>query len=99
MSDKFSQQLEDFAKDVGVDVKDLKVIWPDLAQVNPWVSVDDRLPEHGQLCLILIDVGGNIERGKYRGDCNWLGNWFSMRGNDHAYKVTHWMPLPEPPKQ
>ena len=66
--------------------------------MSKWISVNDKLPNGGDLCLILLEVGGNIEKGIYKDDGDWLGNWFSMRGKNQHYKVTHWMPLPEPPK-
>lgn len=66
--------------------------------MSEWVSVDDKLPVDGQLCLIIMEVGSNIERGKYKGDGDWLGNWFNMRGKNQTYKVSHWMPLPNTPK-
>lgn len=62
-----------------------------------WVSVDDRLPEKDE--TILVWVGTMCTRacvGKtpygpawYLIDKNCYLNWWS---------VTHWMPLPEPPK-
>lgn len=66
--------------------------------MESWISVKEGLPEIGDECLILMEVGSNIEKGEYKGDGDWLGNWFSMRGENHNYKVTHWMPLPEIPE-
>ena len=65
-----------------------------------WISVEDRLPEVDQETLIRIPVCSrfNIENGKYLGKGTWLGGWCDRRGPNSAYKVTHWMPLPEPPK-
>lgn len=66
-----------------------------------WIDCKERMPELEQETLIRIPVGHyfNIENGKYKGDGNWVGAWCDRKGKDHAYKVTHWMPLPEPPKQ
>ena len=53
-----------------------------------WISVDDRLPPKNE--MVLIFCGGARE-------LDWIcstGLWY-----DHDYTlVTHWMPLPEPPK-
>lgn len=63
--------------------------------VHGWISVEDRLPE--EPCAVLVVVYGNavcVARYNYPG-CFETG--FGMRfsaGNG----VTHWMPLPEPPK-
>lgn len=64
-----------------------------------WISINDRLPEYKQECLILIDVGGNIERGKYIGNGIFEANWCTVKGKNQLYKVTHWMPLPKLPKE
>jgi hypothetical protein len=72
-----------------------------------WISVKDRLPEtYPQRCLIFNKKGigileyRNIENGKYP-------FWMSLPStNGHSCQIgnpnllpTHWMPLPEPPKE
>lgn len=64
---------------------------------NQWIRVEDKLPNIGDYSLILMEVDQNIERGKYLGDGDWRGNWFSRKGRNCTYKVTHWMPMPELP--
>ena len=66
-------------------------------RANGWVSVDDSLPDFGEEVLILLEVGGNIERGTHRGNGDFNGNWCERRGENYCYKVTNWMPLPEMP--
>jgi hypothetical protein len=65
-----------------------------------WVKCSDRLPDIGDDVLIMIPVCGsfNIEGGKYKGLGQFYGAWCSTHGVDRAYKVSHWMPMPEPPK-
>ena len=65
--------------------------------VQEWISVDDRIPENSGKYLV-------VYRNKYNGStsiaikayikCR-VGEWWS---NDYVYDVTHWMPLPKPPK-
>ena len=65
-----------------------------------WISVNDRLPKspidkRGYLCIYKID--------------GWefylVANYYLLDENPHfqhesaGVKVTHWMPLPEPPKE
>lgn len=65
--------------------------------VQEWVPVTERLPEDSGYYLV-------VHQNKYNGSisiafemyikCK-IGEWWE---NDYAYDVTHWMPLPEPPK-
>jgi hypothetical protein len=55
-----------------------------------WISVEDRLPKDYQLVI----VDGGVAR--LQGDF-----WYSYTGSNGRFitwRVTHWMPLPEPPK-
>ena len=63
---------------------------PTLTQPNEWVSVEERLPKEKQRVIVRCErVGTSV---------GWIlwGNWMADIGPD-AGKVTHWMPLPEPP--
>lgn len=67
--------------------------------MSKWISVKDGYPADGSSVLILIPVTNrsNVESATYDGDGDFTGAWFGGRGKSHCYKVTHWMPLPEPP--
>lgn len=58
-----------------------------------WVSVDERLPEESLNSVLGWDA--------YRERCVFVqyykGEW--ILGNHESVKVTHWMPLPQPPKE
>ena len=60
--------------------------------VGKWIPVTERLPEPCEFVLsyaghgTLYEVDGVDEKG------NWVSSYIS------EYPVTHWMPLPEPPK-
>lgn len=66
------------------------------AQVPKWISVEERLPDDGVDVIVYTDrCGGCVEYAYYRyGRCEWFKNCILLR-----YNVTHWMPLPEPPKE
>lgn len=59
-----------------------------------WISVQERLPEQFQSVLsyrgnkVLFEVDFIDEQGKWYSQCKYS-----------TTKVTHWMPLPEPPKE
>lgn len=59
-----------------------------------WISVEERLPEEAATVLISWGLDGHkaVQIGAYYPDSN---EW-SMRG--YPVNVTHWMPLPIPPK-
>lgn len=62
-----------------------------------WISVNDRLPNAGQKVLITFrDPGGSIvDTARRCSDFGWdVTNW---EVPDRL--ITHWMPLPEPPKE
>jgi hypothetical protein len=53
-----------------------------------WISVDERLPQKHDEVLVFCDGARQLDF-----ICS-SGRWYD---HDHK-KVTHWMPLPEPPK-
>ena len=57
--------------------------------MQEWISVKDRLPEQGEEA-ICIAADGDMMIGKYT-EWGWM---FPCYFED----LTHWMPLPEPPK-
>ena len=57
--------------------------------VQEWISVKDRLPEQGEEA-ICIAADGDMMIGKYT-EWGWM---FPCYFED----LTHWMPIPEPPK-
>ena len=71
-----------------------------MVDVNPfsgWISVKDRLPEHGVPVLVFDTLANTIE----------LMSWdkiMEVFETDDAYFVqlndaSHWMPLPKPPEE
>ena len=64
--------------------------------VQEWISVDDRLPEEKVNCIVHYKHAYCDNDGYWAiGFCFYDGEKFQL---DQAYKVTHWMPMPQPPK-
>ena len=70
-----------------------------LSATMQWVSVTERLPEINQQVLVLGTNPNIVTTGYIHKYGHWI--WSSLNGSthkaDHIYKITHWMPLPEPP--
>ena len=79
------------------DFKDDIDSMPTLTPPNEWVSVAERLPRVGgnYICAVQDKNGGT-----WTIPAEWnleMKTWFGAFG-EIKNKVTHWMPLPEPPK-
>ena len=70
------------------------------AHVMEWISIKERLPEGGEWVLVIASDGDyevaythdsreNLERDDFT----------FLTSHSCAWKVTHWMPLPDPPKE
>lgn len=60
--------------------------------MSEWISVKERLPEEKQRVIVRCErIGTSV---------GWIlwGEWMTDIGPS-AGKITHWMPLPEPPKE
>ncbi len=74
-----------------------------------WIPVTERLPENGQRCLVYTtthQIGcfaknlEKVDKYDFRGEKH--HGWYyldSEWGFCEILNVTHWMPLPEPPKE
>jgi hypothetical protein len=63
----------------------------DVAPRAEWISVEERLPDENGRFLTVDKIGDMMV-------CYWEKHfgWFAIVCNKNA--ITHWMPLPEPPK-
>lgn len=75
------------------------------AQVPKWISVEERMPEDGVNVLVyaigcnepsVIAMSNHIHSMYGYNIEGWRAPWQYFF---HEYKITHWMPLPEPPKE
>lgn len=64
--------------------------------MNDWISVDERLPEKSGEYIIAAPISDKI----LVTVLGFYGVWFERQSGElkDQTKVTHWMPLPEPPK-
>ncbi len=69
-----------------------------------WISVEDRLPENRRMVLVYTPCDGFMAVGFYVEEKSRSYTWTrwniitAMRSvKKITKKVTHWMPLPEPP--
>lgn len=75
--------------------------------ISGWISVEDRLPETDDPVLVWYCN----ENGDFYPTVGSYSKWFDtdkmywstdLDGNEMVYppvKITHWMPIPEPPKE
>lgn len=63
-----------------------------------WISVKDRLPEEKTDVLVFDRINKTCTIGYYKKTFE-DGYWNAYYGkNNLRYNITHWMPLPKPPK-
>ena len=65
--------------------------------IQKWIPVTERLPEHDEVVLVFGKRGGI-----YTAYCNrrhGYTGWHKLNSKHHYCEPTHWMPLPEPPKE
>ena len=63
----------------------------DAEERQHWIPVTERLPEKSGSYLVF--VYGEVTEMNF-----WYGKWHRLR-DDYTKAVTHWMPLPQPPKE
>ena len=63
-----------------------------------WISVKDRLPEDAGIYIIVDHYGNVMSRHFCKRAGKFAGYWHS-NGSAYYGNPTHWMPLPEPPKE
>ena len=99
----FDQAIDEFAHDLTCD-RECAQAGKD-TNVPSWISVEERLPQDN--ADVLVHAIGNNENSvvamtSYTHNLHgyniegWRSPWQYFF---HEYKITHWMPLPEPPKE
>lgn len=70
---------------------------PTLTPPNEWISVEEKLPENGQVVLFYQKDGFIYCAEYFSGNALMSPGWFIDNDSWDAKEVTHWMPLPAPP--
>lgn len=65
----------------------------EIDQFNKWIPVTERLPKRFVYVLVMTDFG-DAAVARLKGNGRWYIGW----DNDQYAGITHWMPLPQPPK-
>lgn len=61
-----------------------------------WISVEDELPKIGKDVLVLREDGEMQVAHQYNEE---IARWWSVDGFPLKNNITHWMPLPQAPKE
>ena len=97
--DKANDAIEELSRVAEVNAK-RAMFWAAQAEKYNWISVTERLPEDRSdvFAYLKYEMGGRIAAANYdKGiwqDCVMGGLYRTEEG-----VVTHWMPIPEPPKE
>ncbi len=108
MTDKFKELMDKldplFDRTIAEDgmyrvkLDELEAIFARIAELEAkgeWVRVEDRLPERRKRVLI-TDGTHVVEAHRDKRGGFWTG--WTMLEDEFLEDVTHWQPLPEPPK-
>ncbi|HDN4591669.1 TPA: dATP/dGTP pyrophosphohydrolase domain-containing protein [Salmonella enterica subsp. enterica serovar Bahrenfeld] len=99
-------KFRDLSQPVGPQVAEYEQIMLQAGNspVTPdgWISCSERMPDDKQYVWFFGESRGFAGRDTFEGYYDWSRNkWWAVTdiGEEPASKVTHWMPLPEPPQQ
>ena len=67
--------------------------------MSEWISVEDRMPEAYEWVLIYEPDAEETSRSVRCSFARDNGTWYGGFSDLSAEEVTHWMPIPEPPKE
>ena len=109
MADVREKLIELLTNSQQLDVLDWATGWEEAANyliahgvtVQEWISVDDRLPEEGEYVLCVLkgfNYGGKIQVCKFVPADKFKDKPYFEHFRNGFPSVTHWMPLPQPPK-
>lgn len=87
-------------EDTGLEPQEVQALADASRRLNGaaagWISVQDKLPPLGQTVIVYREyTWGEV---KVEQGCRDLNGWWRMYGT-RTKRITHWMPLPQPPKE
>ena len=95
------KELNDIISGLADENEGFRALWQDAEAAAPqWISVKDRWPDEDVTVLVFINYSIDdakllrIVSGAYRGKL-----WLCGQDIYSERFITHWMPLPEPPKE
>ncbi|EOG4729230.1 DUF550 domain-containing protein [Salmonella enterica subsp. enterica serovar Typhimurium] len=62
-----------------------------------WISCSERMPDEIGRYWCYVEEQNDLGKSHYQWNCSWNGDTWG--GEMMSGKVTHWMPLPEPPQE
>ena len=65
--------------------------------MSEWISVDELLPEKSEDNILVYFDDGEFTVGEFEKGPNGTGEWHYFC--EFTGEITHWMPLPDPPKK
>ncbi|WP_290567458.1 MULTISPECIES: DUF3850 domain-containing protein [unclassified Leclercia] len=73
---------------------------PDMptAPVQGWIPCSERMPEEIGRYWCYVEEQNSLGKSHYQWNCSWNGDRWWVE-SENGGRVTHWMPLQEPPKQ
>lgn len=100
-SDELTETSDGFIHCHGCLVIGLKIRWN--TRPSQWISVKDRLPEDKDDYVYIVTMHSHYKNKPFVEPLKYIyGQWCNMHDEellDGEYEVTHWTPLPSPPKE
>jgi len=66
--------------------------------VQDWIPCSERMPEEFGRYWCYVEEQNSLGKSHYQWNCSWNGDRWWVE-SENGGRVTHWMPLQEPPKQ
>ena len=91
-------EASDRASEAGAQYSFYKDVLEALENQSKWISVEERLPVEDETVIVCAD-DGCVYAAQYWGHGKWRRELIGCIRSDTDVTPTHWMPLPEPPKE
>ena len=80
-------------EEISATIADFCTGWREADQHPQWIPVEEH-PKVDISCTLLVHyVDGTIDI------CDYYGDFYDYTGENVTRNVTHWMPLPQPPRK